>query len=64
LGKEIVEALNNWDYVIMGSVLVISATFVVINILVDIIYAYLDPKNQTVVVLKFGFLFLENKSVN
>lgn len=45
LGKEIVEALNNLDLpVIMGSVLIISTTFVVINIIVDIIYAYLDPK--------------------
>ncbi|WP_306352399.1 ABC transporter permease [Flavobacterium sp. '19STA2R22 D10 B1'] len=45
LGKEIVEALNNLDLpVIMGSVIVIATTFVVINILVDIIYAYLDPK--------------------
>jgi peptide/nickel transport system permease protein len=45
LGKEIVEALNYLDLpVIMGSVLVIATTFVVINILVDFIYAYLDPK--------------------
>lgn len=45
LGKEIVEALNNLDLpVIMGSVIVIATTFVAINILVDIIYAYLDPK--------------------
>ena len=45
LGKEIVDALNTLDLpVIMGAVLVIAATFVVINILVDIIYAYLDPK--------------------
>jgi len=45
LGKEIVEALNNLDLpVIMGSVIVIATTFVVINILVDMIYAYLDPK--------------------
>ncbi|HEU0137800.1 MAG TPA: ABC transporter permease [Flavobacterium sp.] len=45
LGKEIVEALNNLDLpVIMGSVIVIATTFVVINILVDIIYAWLDPK--------------------
>ncbi len=45
LGKEIVEALNNLDLpVIMGSVIVIAVTFVVINILVDLIYAYLDPK--------------------
>lgn len=45
LGKEIVEALNTLDLpVIMGSVIVIAATFVVINILVDLVYAYLDPK--------------------
>ncbi len=45
LGKEVVEALNTLDLpVIMGSVLVIATTFVVINILVDLIYAWLDPK--------------------
>lgn len=45
LGKEIVEALNNLDLpVIMGSVIVIAATFVAINILVDLVYAWLDPK--------------------
>lgn len=45
LGKEIVDALNTLDLpVIMGSVIVIATTFVVINILVDMIYAYLDPK--------------------
>jgi peptide/nickel transport system permease protein len=41
------EASNNLDLpVIMGSVIVIATTFVVINILVDLIYAYLDPKNS------------------
>lgn len=45
LGKEIVDALNNLDLpVIMGSVIVIATTFVLITILVDLIYAYLDPK--------------------
>jgi peptide/nickel transport system permease protein len=45
LGKEIVEALNTLDLpVIMGSVIVIATTFVVINIVVDLVYAYLDPK--------------------
>ncbi|QYJ68075.1 ABC transporter permease [Flavobacterium litorale] len=45
LGKEIVEALNTLDLpVIMGAVLVIATTFVLINILVDVIYAWLDPK--------------------
>lgn len=45
LGKEIVDALNNLDLpVIMGSVIVIATTFVLITILVDLIYAYLDPR--------------------
>lgn len=45
LGKEIVDALNQLDLpVIMGAVLVIATTFVIITIVVDIIYAYLDPK--------------------
>lgn len=45
LGKEIVNALNTLDLpVIMGSVLVIAALFIVINILVDIIYSWLDPR--------------------
>ena len=45
LGKEIVDALNNLDLpVIMGSVLVIASMFVIINIFVDIIYGWLDPK--------------------
>ena len=45
LGKEIVNALNTLDLpVIMGSVLVIALMFILINIFVDVIYAYLDPK--------------------
>lgn len=45
LGKEIVDALNYQDLpVIMGSVLIIATTFILINILVDLIYAYLDPR--------------------
>lgn len=45
LGKEIVIALNTLDLpVIMGSVLVIATLFITINILVDIIYSWLDPR--------------------
>ncbi|UAB81335.1 ABC transporter permease [Marixanthomonas sp. SCSIO 43207] len=45
LGKEIVDALNTLDLpVIMGAVLVIAIVFIVINILVDVIYGWLDPK--------------------
>jgi peptide/nickel transport system permease protein len=45
LGKEIVNALNTLDLpVIMGAVLVIAIVFITINIFVDFIYAWLDPR--------------------
>ena len=43
LGKEIVTALNTLDLpVVMRSVLVIATLFIFINILVDILYSWLD----------------------
>ena len=48
LGKEIVEALNQLDIpVVMGAVLTIAFFFIIINIVVDFIYAYLDPRIKT-----------------
>ncbi len=45
LGKEIVDALNTLDLpIIMGSVIVIATMFILINIFVDIIYGWLDPR--------------------
>lgn len=45
LGYVIVDALNNYDLpVVMGSVLTIALLFIIINILVDISYALLDPR--------------------
>ena len=45
IGKEIVDALNKMDLpVVMGAVLFIALIFVIINILVDIVYAWLDPR--------------------
>ena len=45
LGKEIVNALNTLDLpIIMGSVLIIAVMFIIINIFVDLIYVWLDPK--------------------
>lgn len=45
LGKEIVEALNTLDLpVITGAVLVIATLFIIINIFVDVIYVWLDPR--------------------
>ena len=45
LGKEIVDALNKLDVpVLIGAVLTISVIFIMINIFVDIIYKWLDPR--------------------
>ncbi|WP_223277545.1 ABC transporter permease [Phaeocystidibacter luteus] len=45
LGRQIVDALNQKDLpVVMGAVLTIAALFVVINVLVDLIYRWLDPR--------------------
>jgi peptide/nickel transport system permease protein len=45
IGKEIVDALNKMDLpVVMGAVLFIASIFVIINILVDLIYGWLDPR--------------------
>lgn len=45
LGVVIVEALDHYDFpVIMGALLLISVMLVLLNILVDLIYAWLDPR--------------------
>jgi len=45
LGYLIVNALNQYDMpVVLGSVITIASFFVVINILVDLLYAVLDPR--------------------
>ncbi len=45
IGKEIVDSLNTLDLpIIMGAVLIIATMFILINIFVDIIYGWLDPR--------------------
>jgi peptide/nickel transport system permease protein len=45
LGKQIVDSLQQLDLpVVMGAVLIIGFTFVAINILVDVLYTWLDPR--------------------
>ena len=45
LGKVTVDALELSDLpVVMGAVLFIAFLFVIINILVDVLYAVLDPR--------------------
>lgn len=49
IGKELVDALNTSDLpIVMGSVLVIALLFIGINIFVDIIYSWLDPRVKLV----------------
>jgi peptide/nickel transport system permease protein len=48
IGVVIVGALEQFDFpVLMGTVLFISIILVLINIFVDILYGYLDPRIRT-----------------
>ena len=45
VGKLLVESINNMDFpLVMGLILFIGVCFVFINILVDLIYSWLDPR--------------------
>jgi peptide/nickel transport system permease protein len=47
LGSEMVFALENFDFpALTGIIIVIASSFVILNILVDIIYALIDPRIQ------------------
>jgi peptide/nickel transport system permease protein/oligopeptide transport system permease protein len=47
IGRLLVDSISYRDYpVIQGTVLVIAAGFVLTNLLVDVLYAYLDPRIQ------------------
>jgi peptide/nickel transport system permease protein len=45
IGWLMIQAISQRDYaVVQGAVLVVGTSFVLINLLVDIVYAYLDPR--------------------
>jgi peptide/nickel transport system permease protein len=45
LGREVLTSINMRDYpVMMGGVLAIAAVFVSVNLLVDLSYAFVDPR--------------------
>ena len=45
IGRFAVDAISRRDYpVIMGTVLIFATTFVIINLLLDILYVYVDPR--------------------
>ncbi len=48
LGKYLVDSISSRDYpVIQGGVLFTAIVFSVVNLLVDILYAYVDPRIKT-----------------
>jgi ABC-type dipeptide/oligopeptide/nickel transport system permease component len=48
LGSLLVSGINNKDYpVVQAIVLIVATAYVVINIIVDVSYAYLDPRVRT-----------------
>jgi ABC-type dipeptide/oligopeptide/nickel transport system permease component len=45
IGNTLVQAITNRDYpLIQAAVLYLAIAFVVVNLIVDILYAYLDPR--------------------
>jgi ABC-type dipeptide/oligopeptide/nickel transport system permease component len=45
MGRAVVEAVDNFDYPVMqGAFLLMAVSVVVVNTLVDVLYAYLDPR--------------------
>lgn len=45
LGSLMVSAINSRDYpLVRGSVLLLAASFCIVNLLVDLLYAYVDPR--------------------
>jgi peptide/nickel transport system permease protein len=45
VGRLTVQAIHNRDFpIVQAAVFLMASTFVIINMLVDIIYTYLDPR--------------------
>jgi ABC-type dipeptide/oligopeptide/nickel transport system permease component len=45
VGKLLVDAISNKDFpIVQGAVLFIALIYIIINLLVDLSYAYLDPR--------------------
>ena len=45
VGRLAIDAISNRDYpMIQGTVILVAASFVFVNLIVDIIYAFVDPR--------------------
>jgi len=49
IGRLVVEAINNKDFpLVQGTIMTFALIYAVINLIIDILYAYLDPKLRTI----------------
>ena len=47
LGRLLLEGINNRDYpVVQATLLVVVLIFVIVNLITDLLYVYLDPRVQ------------------
>ena len=45
MGRLVVQSISRRDYpVIQGTVMVIAMTYVIVNLIVDVLYVYIDPR--------------------
>ncbi len=45
IGRQAIQAINNRDYpMIQGTVILVAVSFVFVNLIVDILYVYIDPR--------------------
>ena len=45
MGRLLIDSIQNRDYpVVQGATAVLAAVFVILNLLVDVVYTWLDPR--------------------
>ena len=63
IGKYAVDAINSRNYpAVLGSVVILALTFSLVNLAVDLSYAYVDPKLRTSIANENRLKFLQRRS--
>lgn len=62
IGKYAVDAINSRNYpAVLGSVVILAITFSLVNLIIDLSYAYVDPKLRTTIENENKFKFLQRR---
>lgn len=49
IGRMLVEAINNKDFpLVQGTIMTFALTYALVNLLIDVLYAFLDPRLRTI----------------